>query len=86
MSDPEKASIGNGTEASQSTEGLDAFMQRALSKSSSYQKAARKDAEKKKSLLEELETEIGKDRFHDLLQTSKEELNSELSSDNANSN
>lgn len=34
MSDHEKASIRNGTEASQSTEGLDAFMQRALSKSS----------------------------------------------------
>lgn len=44
-----------------------------------YQRAAKGDKDKKKGVIEELEAEIGKEKFQNLLQASREELESSAS-------
>lgn len=44
-----------------------------------YQRAAKRDKDQKKGVIEELEAEIGKEKFQNLLQASREELESSAS-------
>eukprot|EP01033_Poteriospumella_lacustris_P014934 gene14934-10680_t len=73
----ESQGSGNNDEVQQQT--LQNFMDKALEKSAMYQRAAKRDKDQKKGVIEELEAEIGKEKFQNLLQASREELESSAS-------
>lgn len=55
------------------------FLHELFYVSQMYQRAAKRDKDQKKGVIEELEAEIGKEKFQNLLQASREELESSAS-------